>query len=171
MNKVKWKSINVIGISIGIFAIFFLISGGIRKCINDTDKNNVVLVGDTLTSEGKVMEFEYKNHKFINLVKINIEGNSESFVIHDPNCKCLSKKLNNITTVITNQDKHNSHLSDSISKANFRVIISKLAILQNNNTELQNQIKTLRTEVAMIRNSMNKVRQPVKKKVVVRKKK
>lgn len=171
MNKEKWKNIKITGIIIGIFIIFFLCSVAVRKCLNSVDKDDVVLVGDTLTSEGKVMEFEYKNHKFINLVKLDVNGKSESFVIHDPNCRCLSKKLNNITTVITNNDNHNIHSSDSIVKTNFRVVISKLATIQNNNIELEKQIKTLRTEVTMLRNSVNKLKPTAKKQVVIRKKK
>ena len=171
MDKNKLKNIKITGIIVGIFIIFFLCSVAVRKCINAANKENVVLVGDTLTSEGKVMEFEYKNHKFINLVKLDVNGKSESFVIHDPNCRCLSKKLNNITTVITNNDNHNINSSDSIAKANFRVVISKLTTIQNNNIELEKQVKTLRTEVAMLRNSINKIKSTPKNRVVVRRKK
>lgn len=123
----------------------------VNKCTSETSKENVVLVGDTLTSEGKVMEFDYQNHKFINIVKMNDDGNQESFVVHDPNCRCLAKKLNNITTVITNTDNHNKVSSDSIMKANFRVVLSKLNSLHNDNVTLMKEVKTLRTEVAMLK--------------------
>lgn len=121
----------------------------IRSCDNNKDK--IELVGDTVASEGKVMEFEYQNHKFINIVKINNDNKEESFVVHDPNCRCTTKKLNNITTVITNTDNHNTNKSDSISKANFRVIIGKLNALHNDNNALMKEVKTLRTEVAMLK--------------------
>jgi len=121
----------------------------IRSC-NDSNKDKIEVVGDTVSSEGKVMEFEYQNHKFINIVKMN-DDKEESFVVHDPNCKCMTKKLNNITTVITNTDNHNTYKSDSISKANFRVIISKLSQLSSDNAMIAKEVKTLRTEVAMLK--------------------
>lgn len=134
------------GILIGVvaFALSFGTSFFVyRSCTNTTLEEKVTMVGDTVTSEGKVMEFEYENHKFINIVKATDEG-SESFVVHDPNCKCTSKKLNNITTVITNTDNKNSRSSDSIAKANFRVIISKLS-------QLDTEVKTLRNEIAELK--------------------
>lgn len=138
----------------------------VNKCTSETNKENVVLVGDTLTSEGKVMEFDYQNHKFINIVKMNDDGNQESFVVHDPNCRCLTKKLNNITTVITNTDNHNKVSSDSIMKANFRVVLSKLNSLHNDNVALMKEVKTLRTEVAMLKKmKTNCTYKPVHKKV------
>lgn len=135
-------------IGLGCFIGFF---GGTYHLMKSKSGDNVVMVGDTVTSEGKVMEFDYQNHKFINIVKANPDGKEESFVVHDPNCRCMTKKLNNITTVITNTDNHNTLSSDSIAKANFRVILSKLNGLHNDNVALMKEIKTLRTEVAMLK--------------------
>ena len=147
--KVNTKSIIIACITfVLVFVGSMLVA---NKCTSEASKENVVLVGDTLTSEGKVMEFDYQNHKFINIVKMNDDGNQESFVVHDPNCKCLAKKLNNITTVITNTDNHNKVSSDSIMKANFRVILSKLNSLHNDNVALMKEVKTLKTEVAMLK--------------------
>ena len=112
------------------------------------------------------MEFDYQNHKFINIVKSDENGNAESFVVHDPNCRCSIKKLNNITTVITNNDNHNSMSSDSIIKANFRVVLSKLNSLHNDNIILMKEVKTLRVEVAMLKKmKTNCAYKPVHKKV------
>lgn len=144
----------------------------VNKCTSEASKENVVLVGDTLTSEGKVMEFDYQNHKFINIVKMNDDGNQESFVVHDPNCKCLAKKLNNITTVITNTDNHNKVSSDSIMKANFRVILSKLNSLHNDNVALMKEVKTLKTEVAMLKKmKTNCTYKPINRKSYLKKRK
>lgn len=147
MEKVNTKSIIIAAIT---FVLFF--TGSmlvVNKCTGSS--NDIAIVGDTLTSEGKVMEFDYQNHKFINIVKSDENGNAESFVVHDPNCRCSVKKLNNITTVITNNDNHNKLSSDSIVKVNFRVVLSKLNSLHNDNVALMKEVKTLRTEVAMLK--------------------
>lgn len=161
--KVNTKSIIIACITFVLVFVGSMLV--VNKCTSETSKENVVLVGDTLTSEGKVMEFDYQNHKFINIVKMNDDGKQESFVVHDPNCRCLAKKLNNITTVITNTSNHNKVSSDSIMKANFRVVLSKLNSLHNDNVVLMKEVKTLRTEVAMLKkmktNPMRKV-QPKK---------
>lgn len=147
MKKVNTKSIIIAAITFVLFLTGSMLI--VNKCIGAS--NDIAIVGDTLTSEGKVMEFDYQNHKFINIVKSDENGNAESFVVHDPNCRCSIKKLNNITTVITNNDNHNSMSSDSIIKANFRVVLSKLNSLHNDNIVLMKEVKTLRVEVAMLK--------------------
>ena len=162
--KVNTKSIIIACITFVLVFVGSMLV--VNKCTSETSKENVVLVGDTLTSEGKVMEFDYQNHKFINIVKIGDDGNQESFIVHDPNCRCLTKKLNNITTVITNTDNHNKVSSDSIMKSNFRVVLSKLNSLHNDNVALMKEVKTLRTEVAMLKKmKTNCTYKPIHKKV------
>lgn len=147
MKKVNTKSIIIAAITFVLFLTGSMLI--VNKCTGSS--NDIAIVGDTLTSEGKVMEFDYQNHKFINIVKCNENGNAESFVVHDPNCRCSVKKLNNITTVITNNDNHNKLSSDSIMKTNFRVVLSKLNSLHNDNVALMKEVKTLRTEVAILK--------------------
>lgn len=145
--KANTKNIIITSITFILFLVGSMLVA--NKCSGSL--NDIAIVGDTLTSEGKVMEFDYQNHKFINIVKVDENGNQESFVVHDPNCRCSVKKLNNITTVITNNDNHNKLSSDSIVKANFRVVLSKLNSLHNDNVALMKEVKTLRTEVAMLK--------------------
>ena len=166
--KVNIKSIIIAAIT---FVLFFIGSVlVVNKCTGSS--NDIAIVGDTLTSEGKVMEFDYQNHKFINIVKSDDNGNTESFVVHDPNCRCSVKKLNNITTVITNNDNHNTISSDSIIKANFKVVISKLNSLHNENISLMKEVKTLRVEVAMLKKmKTNCTYKPVHKKSQSKKRK
>ena len=166
--KTNIKSIVIAAVT---FVLFFIGSMFVvNKCTGSS--NDIAIVGDTLTSEGKVMEFDYKNHKFINIVKADENGNQESFVVHDPNCRCSVKKLNNITTVITNNDNHNRMSSDSIIKANFKVVLSKLNSLYNNNVALMKEVKTLRVEVAMLKKmKTNCTYKPVHKKVQPKKRK
>ena len=161
------KVINTKNIIIAAITFVLFLTGSmliVNKCTGSS--NDIAIVGDTLTSEGKVMEFDYQNHKFINIVKSDENGNAESFVVHDPNCRCSIKKLNNITTVITNNDNHNSMSSDSIIKSNFRVVLSKLNSLHNDNIVLMKEVKTLRVEVAMLKKmKTNCTYKPVHKKV------
>lgn len=147
MKKVNTKSAIIAAITFVLFLTGSMLV--VNKCTGSS--NDIAIVGETLTSEGKVMEFDYQNHKFINIVKSDENGNAESFVVHDPNCRCSVKKLNNITTVITNNDNHNKLSSDSIVKVNFRVVLSKLNSLHNDNVALMKEVKTLRTEVAMLK--------------------
>lgn len=161
MNKINKKSLTIASIT---FIAFFGTSMFFTSRCTNNEEQKLVSVGDTITSEGKVMEFEYNNHKFINIIKPDEKGNpSESYVVHDPNCKCLTKKLNNITTVITNTDNHNTYSSDSIAKANFRIIINKLSQLHNDNVLLMKEIKTLRTEVAILKRSQVQAKKTVVK--------
>ena len=166
--KANIKSIIIANVT---FVLFFIVSMFVvNKCTGSS--NDIAIVGDTLTSEGKVMEFDYQNHKFINIVKADGNGNQESFVVHDPNCRCSVKKLNNITTVITNNDNHNSMSSDSIVKANFRVVLSKLNALHNDNISLMKEVKTLRVEVAILKKmKANCSYKPVHRKVQPKKRK
>ena len=52
----------------------------------------------------KTFSYEFNNHKYIRFTSEN-----ESWCVHDPDCPCqnemLRKKLNNITTVITNDTR------------------------------------------------------------------
>lgn len=162
MKNINKKSLTIAGIT---FIVFFGASMFFTSRCTNSEEQKLVSVGDTVTSEGKVMEFEYNNHKFINIIKPDEKGNpSESYVVHDPNCKCLTKKLNNITTVITNTDNHNTYSSDSIAKANFRVIINKMSQLHDDNVLLMKEVKTLRTEVAMLKKSQAQPKKIVPKK-------
>lgn len=161
----KMNKKTITSVVIAFFASFGISAFFVSRC-SSANAEKLISVGDTVTSEGKVMEFEYSNHKYINIVKPDENGNpSESYVVHDPNCKCLTKKLNNITTVITNTDRHNTSSSDSIVKANFRVVLSKLATLQQQNASLTNEVRVLRSEVMKLKPK------PAARKVVVKSKK
>lgn len=156
MIKEKYKNL-VFGVILALVCGFgmYFITNTIMSCVTVEPKVEVC-EGDTLRSQGKVLEFDYKNHKFINIIKSNSDGTKDSYVVHDPNCRCTSKKLNNITTVITNNDRENRIKSDSINKENFRVILSKLNDLQSKNASLNTELKTLRNE-------MTKLKKPVVK--------
>lgn len=162
-SKINKKSITLAGIT---FIAFFGASMFFTSRCTNNEEQKLISVGDTVTSEGKVMEFEYNNHKFINIVKPDEKGNpSESYVVHDPNCRCLTKKLNNITTVITNTGNHNTSSSDSIMRANFRVVLSGIQQLKNDNASLMKEVKTLRVELAMLKRAQYAPKKTVVKSV------
>lgn len=106
MKVINTKSIIIVAITFVLFLTGSMLV--VNKCTGAS--NDIAIVGDTLTSEGKVMEFDYQNHKFINIVK-----------------------------------------SDSIIKANFRVVLSKLNSLHNDNIVLMKEVKTLRVGIAMLK--------------------
>lgn len=168
MNKETYKNWGF-GIVVSIVIAFgmYFITNTILTNVTISNEDKVELCeGDTLTNQGKVLEFEYKNHKFINIIKMDNDGNRDSYVVHDPNCRCTSKKLNNVTTVITNADRENRVKSDSTNKENFKVIISKLNDLQNKNASLNTELKVLKNEVAKLKKPVVAKAKPVTKKVV-----
>lgn len=151
----NWGFAIVVSIVIA-FGMYFIVNTILNHVTIDQEDKVELCEGDTLTSQGKVLEFEYKNHKFINIIKMDNNGNKDSYVVHDPNCKCTSKKLNNITTVITNNDREN-----------FKVIISKLNDLQSKNASLNTELKVLKNEVAKLKKPVvTKATKPTTKKVV-----
>lgn len=164
MIKEKYKNW-AFGIILALVCGFgmYFITNTIMSCVTVEPKVEVC-EGDTLRSQGKVLEFDYKNHKFINIIKSNSDGTKDSYVVHDPNCKCTSKKLNNITTVITNNDRDNRIKSDSINKENFKAILHKLDDLQSKNASLNAELKTLRNEIAKLKKPV--IAKPTNKKVV-----
>lgn len=168
MNKETYKNW-AFGIVVSIviaFGMYFIVNTILTHVTISNEDKVELCEGDTLTSQGKVLEFEYKNHKFINIIKMDNNGNRDSYVVHDPNCRCTSKKLNNITTVITNADRENRVKSDSTNKENFKVIISKLNDLQNKNASLNTELKVLKNEVAKLKKPVVTKAKPATKKVV-----
>ena len=74
----------------------------------------------------KTFSYEFNNHKYIRFTSEN-----ESWCVHDPDCPCqnemLRKKLNNITTVITNDTRKmlnnvETRVNKKINDQNVRLI-------------------------------------------------
>lgn len=131
MNKNKisnvLKSINVRYASVTI-ALLVLVGVVCAVLFNTTNQSTQVEVDPnaTVTDTIKCSTFKFKfdNHGYIKFK--SPEGN---YIIHDPSCGCMSKRLNNITTVITNND--NKHIKD---------IDTKLSAMQG-------QLKSLKEEL------------------------
>lgn len=141
------KYLTLVGILLSMFAVAGLIVYGCYRVKSTTSTLDSINVGDTIMNKGKVLTFEYNKHRYINIVKMDNDGNTMSYLLHDPNCPCISRKLNNITTVITNTDNDNSKSSDSINKANYRAILNALAEIRNDNRNLHNQINAVYNKV------------------------
>lgn len=105
------------------------------------------IIGDTIQSRGKVTEFEYNGHVYINIVKTNKDNIPQSYVVHSPSCKCTSNKLNNITTVITRNDNENKANLEKRCVDNFNVIINKLNKLENDNRALKNELTVIKSKL------------------------
>lgn len=78
---------------------------------NSTESNkekqevsNIENTSNVDTLNVKTFSYEFNNHKYIRFTSEN-----ESWCVHDPDCPCqdemLRNKLNNITTVITNDTR------------------------------------------------------------------
>lgn len=140
LNKKYWI---IDGILIVGFLAAILFANHYYQSKNAMSNLDSINVGDTVMNKGKVLTFEYNKHQYINIVKMDNDGNTMSYLLHDPNCSCVSRKLNNITTVITNTDNNNSSASDSINKANYSAILNALAEIRNDNKNLHNQINAV----------------------------
>ena len=98
-------------ITIGSLVYYFFISNGNAQV--STDPNAVV----TDTIKCSTFKFEFDNHKY---VKFKTDKNEH--IIHDPACKCIANKLNNITTVIVNNDnKHSKEVDAKLTKMEAQV--------------------------------------------------
>ena len=90
--------------------------------VEEVDQSKVV----TDTMKCSTFKFGFDGHKY---VKFKTEGNEH--IIHDPACKCIANKLNNITTVIINNEKKSTQeINEKLNKMetqikNFSVELEK----------------------------------------------
>lgn len=90
--------------------------------IEEVDQSKVV----TDTMKCSTFKFEFDGHNYI---KFKTEGSEH--IIHDPACKCIANKLNNITTVIINNEKKSTQeINEKLNKMetqikNFSVELEK----------------------------------------------
>ena len=110
LNNKKIGDKTLFGIGLLIFGCFIalcvvILNGFINnntKLENVEGLNQSTVVTDTIKCS--TFKFEFDNHDYI---KFKTEGSEH--IIHDPACTCLSKKLNNITTVIVNNNNKNGN--------------------------------------------------------------
>lgn len=110
------KKINKYRSSVGVVIALVVVFVVVCVVLFTTNTQNIEVEPDpnaTVTDTIKCSTFKFKfdNHGYIKFK--SPEGN---YIIHDPSCGCMSKRLNNITTVITNND--NKHLKDITTQLN-----------------------------------------------------
>lgn len=121
------KKINKYRSSVGVVIALVVVFVVVCVVLFTTNRQNIEVdptapVTDTIKCS--TFKFKFDNHGYIKFK--SPEGN---YIIHDPSCGCMSKRLNNITTVITNND--NKHIKD---------IDAKLSAMQG-------QLKNLKEEL------------------------
>ena len=89
---------------------FFTSNGNIQVEVNPTTQ-----VTDTIKCS--TFKFKFDNHDYIKFKTADGEH-----IIHDPACKCVSNKLNNITTVIVNNEKKTSQeLNEKLNRMSVQI--------------------------------------------------
>lgn len=116
MNKkkiidfLKSPLMQAICVGIGLLLLIFVFYTNIGKQTTQIEVTPSTVVTDTIKCS--TFKFEFDGHDYIKFKTADGEH-----IIHDPACKCISKKLNNITTVITNNEKKaNEELNEKLDK-------------------------------------------------------
>lgn len=116
MNKkkiidfLKSPLMQAICVVIGLLLLIFVFYTNIGKLTTQIEVTPSTVVTDTIKCS--TFKFEFDGHDYIKFKTADGEH-----IIHDPACKCISKKLNNITTVITNNEKKaNEELNEKLDK-------------------------------------------------------
>ena len=92
-------------------------------------------IGTDSTVQMKVVQFDYHNHKFL-----EINRPSGNYIVHDPNCKCMSTKLNNIVTVM---DRNNQKNCDKITETTKNSVNGNIGIINNTLKRLEERMSNL----------------------------
>ena len=116
MNKkkiidfLKSPLMQAIYVGIGLLLLIFVFYTNIGEPTTQIEVTPSTVVTDTIKCS--TFKFEFDGHDYIKFKTADGEH-----IIHDPACKCISKKLNNITTVITNNEKKaNEELNEKLDK-------------------------------------------------------
>lgn len=114
-----------VGLVLFIMIIAILVFAKINKQQTTTQVEVTPSTVVTDTIKCSTFKFEFDGHDYVKFKTADGEH-----IIHDPACKCVSTKLNNITTVIVNNEKKTSQeLNEKLNRMSV-------------------QIKNLQTEVA-----------------------
>ena len=92
-------------------------------------------IGTDSTVQMKVVQFDYHNHKFL-----EINRPTGNYIVHDPNCKCMSTKLNNIVTVM---DRNNQKNCDKITETTKNSVNCNIGIINNTLKRLEERMVNL----------------------------
>lgn len=121
MNKkkiidfLKSPIMQAICVVIGLLLLIFVFYTNIGKQTTQIEVTPSTVVTDTIKCS--TFKFEFDGHDYVKFKTADGEH-----IIHDPACKCISKKLNNITTVITNNEKKaNEELNEKLDKMSVQL--------------------------------------------------
>lgn len=92
-------------------------------------------IGSDSTVQMKVVQFDYHNHKFL-----EINRPTGNYIVHDPNCKCMSTKLNNIVTVM---DRNNQKNCDKITETTKFSVNANIGVINNTLKHLEERMANL----------------------------
>lgn len=92
-------------------------------------------IGSDSTVQMKVVQFDYHNHKFL-----EINRPTGNYIVHDPNCKCMSTKLNNIVTVM---DRNNQKNCDKITETTKSSVNANVGVINNTLKHLEERMSNL----------------------------
>lgn len=122
LNKILDFLLNVsarfigMGLGVGVVIIAILVFAKInKKQTTQVEVTPSTVVTDTIKCS--TFKFEFDNHDYIKFKTADGEH-----IIHDPACKCVSNKLNNITTVIVNNEKKTSQeLNEKLNRMSVQI--------------------------------------------------
>ena len=92
-------------------------------------------IGSVSTVQMKIVQFDYHNHKFL-----EINRPSGNYIVHDPNCKCMSTKLNNIVTVM---DRNNQKNCNKITETTKSSVNANIGVINNTMKHLEERMANL----------------------------
>lgn len=118
LNILLKGSAKFVGIGLGLFVVVIAIL--VFAKINKQQTTQIEVAPSTVVTDTikcSTFKFEFDNHDYIKFKTADGEH-----IIHDPACKCVSNKLNNITTVIINNEKKTSQeLNEKLNKMSVQI--------------------------------------------------
>lgn len=118
LNTLLNGSAKFVGIGLGLFVVVIAIL--VFAKINKQQTTQIEVAPSTVVTDTikcSTFKFEFDNHDYIKFKTTDGEH-----IIHDPACKCVSTKLNNITTVIVNNEKKTSQeLNEKLNKMSVQI--------------------------------------------------
>lgn len=118
LNILLNGSTKFVGIGLGLFVVVIAIL--VFAKINKQQTTQIEVAPSTVVTDTikcSTFKFEFDNHDYIKFKTADGEH-----IIHDPACKCVSSKLNNITTVIVNNEKKISQeLNEKLNKMSVQI--------------------------------------------------
>lgn len=118
LNILLNGSAKFVGIGLGLFVVVIAIL--VFAKINKQQTTQIEVAPSTVVTDTikcSTFKFEFDNHDYIKFKTADGEH-----IIHDPACKCVSTKLNNITTVIVNNEKKTSQeLNEKLNRMSVQI--------------------------------------------------